>query len=409
MEAPADTTWKGYSLTERDRRWAAVRKNAAEAGFDCIFVPLCVDPFQLNLSSDSKRGVRSDGRYLTQMENAAIALPTNGRPPIVVNDRGQRNAWIPEPRGAWRGGMRGSWTEAMAQALLDLGMERARIGVSGLKRGRVTHVRANDGVVNHTSYVEVVRRLPNATFEDATDVVGFARFVKGEEEIACLKRAVAIADAGLQEMAAVARPGVDAAHLYARVTTRMLELGSERHDWALYLAPLGEEGERHTDPPLGIRLHAGDCITNEVSAVWGSQLAQEDQPILLGPVPEAWKRIIELQRELWNETLAAMRPGVSFGELIDSIAAFGQRRGVRTGLTCHGRGLGNEGPILTPRTLGEGVRDVRVQRGNTFVWKPSVGTADGEISYVWAGSVVVSENGAEKLAQRPVDMISITS
>ena len=60
MEAPADITWTGYSLAERDRRWAAVRKNAVAAGLDCVFVPLTVDPFQLNLSSDSKRGVRSE-------------------------------------------------------------------------------------------------------------------------------------------------------------------------------------------------------------------------------------------------------------------------------------------------------------------------------------------------------------
>src|SRR5207249_3690559 len=153
MESPAETTWTGYSLAERDRRWAAVRKNAVEAGFDCIFVPLCVDPFQLNLSSDSKRGVRSDGRYLTLMENAAV--------------------------------------------------------------------------------------------------------VRGGGAVAGLGRGAGVAEAGIEEMAAAERPGVDAGHLYARVTVRMLELGSERHDWALYAAPLGEEAERHTNPPLGLWLRAG--------------------------------------------------------------------------------------------------------------------------------------------------------
>ena len=29
LEAAADTTWKGFSLAERDRRWSAVRQNAA--------------------------------------------------------------------------------------------------------------------------------------------------------------------------------------------------------------------------------------------------------------------------------------------------------------------------------------------------------------------------------------------
>src|SRR5437763_12201480 len=73
VESPADSTWKGYSLAERDRRWAAVRQNAAEAGFDCVFVPV---------------GNGSDARYLTQLGAASVVLPTDGRPPIVVSDRG---------------------------------------------------------------------------------------------------------------------------------------------------------------------------------------------------------------------------------------------------------------------------------------------------------------------------------
>lgn len=76
MESPAETTWKGFSLADRDRRWQRVRDSAAKADFDCIFVPLCVDGRNLHLSLEQARGTRSDCRYLTQMENSAIALPT---------------------------------------------------------------------------------------------------------------------------------------------------------------------------------------------------------------------------------------------------------------------------------------------------------------------------------------------
>ena len=71
----------------------------------------------------------------------------------------------------------------MGEALLDLGMERARIGVVGLKGGSVTHCSSIDGVVNHTALAQVMSKLPNATFGDATDVIGLVRYVKSEEEI----------------------------------------------------------------------------------------------------------------------------------------------------------------------------------------------------------------------------------
>src|SRR4051794_27133654 len=176
--SPAGDPWTGFSLAERDRRWAAVRENAARAGFDCTFVPLCVDGRNLHLSLEQARGTRSDIRYLTQMENGAIVIPTDGRSPVVITPRGEQNSWVTDPRRAGAGSFP-AWGQTMAEVLQDLGMDRARIGVSGLKGGKVTHGRALDGVVNHTAYAEVKRRLPNATFEDATDVVGFARYMKG--------------------------------------------------------------------------------------------------------------------------------------------------------------------------------------------------------------------------------------
>src|SRR5574341_79550 len=87
MEAPADIEWKGYSLAERDWRWRRVRDNAAKAGLDCIFVPLCVDGRNLHLSLEQHRGTRSDCRFLTQLENAAVIMPTDGRKPIIISDQ----------------------------------------------------------------------------------------------------------------------------------------------------------------------------------------------------------------------------------------------------------------------------------------------------------------------------------
>src|SRR5205823_7630498 len=121
MLTPADTTWNGFSLAERDLRWAKVREQAAQANFDCTFVPLCIDGRNLHLSLEQARGTRSDGRYLTLLENAAVVLPTDGHPPIIITDRGgEGNTWVPEPRAA-NAGARGGWGPAMAQALLDLG------------------------------------------------------------------------------------------------------------------------------------------------------------------------------------------------------------------------------------------------------------------------------------------------
>src|SRR3954465_9248525 len=117
--------WSGYSLAERDRRWQAVAGPGAQAGFDGMFVPI---------------GDGLDARYLTQLRNSAVVLPTDGRPPVVVADRGSANAWVREPRQTAR-----VWGPPMVEALKEAGMERARIGVVGLHGGRLSHVRLLDG------------------------------------------------------------------------------------------------------------------------------------------------------------------------------------------------------------------------------------------------------------------------
>ena len=101
--------WNGYSLAERDRRWSAVRANAAKAGFDCIFVPL---------------GDGIDARYMTQLRCSAMVLPTDGRAPIVVADRRSHNEWVPDP---WQTGR--EWAEPMGEALRDLGFERIELRI----------------------------------------------------------------------------------------------------------------------------------------------------------------------------------------------------------------------------------------------------------------------------------------
>jgi len=381
--------WNGYSLAERDRRWKAVRENAGKAGFDCILVPL---------------GNGVDARYLTQLRCSAMVLPTDGRAPIVISDRKSSNSWVPEP---WQTGR--EWAEPMGEALLDLGMERARIGVAGLKCGAVSHCNSIDGVVNHTALDHVMGKVPNARFEAATDVVGFVRYIKSAEEIDFVRRSAEVASAGLDELIKLVRPGADAGILYAAVLARMLELGSEYFPLALSMDAIGVgRPKRYTNPPIGRRLSANMLIGSEVNAVMGAQLTQLYQPVLLGKVPNEWQPVIELQKEVYEAGLALIRPGTTFGALNDLVNRFGSKRNLKTVMQMHGCGYGDDGPLLNRRFAGARVRNLAIESGNTFVWKPIAMTLDESIQFTWGGPLQVTDNGCETLFRSAHGMVSIT-
>jgi Xaa-Pro dipeptidase len=316
--------WDGYSVAERDRRWSAVRAEAARAGLDCIFVPI---------------GNGIDARYLTQFRASSVVIPTDGRPPVAITDRGARNTWFPEPRLTSR-----AWAEPMAEVLLEAGMEHAHIGVAGLRGGRFSHVSAPEGVVNHSPFEYVRARLPNATFQDATDVVGRARYIKSEEEIACLRRAASIALGGAEELGAG-----DA----SRVMGRLLRMGSEYF-------------------PLSLQPRPGGFMA-EINAVWGTQIAQVVETV--GAFSDASAR----EREAFDAGLIALRPGTTWGDVLDAVPGEAFLQGL---------GAGDDGPLLGESSS----RDFVFETNTVFVWKPRVqGVVIGR-------PIVITERGAEAAA-----------
>ena len=380
--------WNGYSLAERDRRWNAVRANASEAGFDCILVPL---------------GNGIDARYMTQLRCSVLVLPSDGRAPIVIADRRSNNEWVAEP---WQTGR--EWAEPMAEALLDLGMQRARVGVAGLKGGVMTHCESIDGVVNHSALEHVIGKLPDARFEDATDVIGKVRYVKSAEEIGFVRRSAEVSSAGLDELVKLARPGVDAGVVYSTVLARILQERSEYFPMTLTIDSIDVvKPKRFTNPPIGRRLEANALITDEIHAIMGAQLTQVCQPILLGKVPSEWQSVIDLQREVYEAGLALIKPGTTFGQLADIANGFGVRRGMKTIMQLHGCGYGDDGPLFNRRISGARARDLQMASGNVFIWKPIAMTADERIKFAWGGPVLVGAHSAEALFRRAHGMVSV--
>jgi Xaa-Pro aminopeptidase len=380
--------WNGYSLAERDRRWNAVRAGAAKAGFDCILVPL---------------GDGIDARYMTQLRCSAMVLPTDGRVPIVIADRRSNNEWVPDP---WQTGR--EWAEPMGEALSDLGMERARIGVAGLKGGLMSHCDSIDGVVNHAAFEQAMAKVPNARVEDATDIIGRVRYVKSDEELAFVRRSAEVAGAGVDELINLAKPGIDAGVFYTDVLAKLLELRSEYFPMTLTLDPTGTaKPKRYHNPPIGRRLEVGAYVESEINAIMGAQLTQVCQPVVLGKIPEDWQPVIALQREIYEAGLQLIKPGVTFGALEDRVSGLAAKNGMKATMQLHGCGYGDDGPLFTRRASNPKARDLVIEKNNAFVWKPMVQSLDGAIRFAFGGPVIVSESGCEVLYKREAGLVTV--
>src|SRR5208282_1075093 len=109
------------------------------------------------------------------------------------------------------------------------------------------------------------------------------------------------------------------------------------------------------------------------------------------PFTEASVKLLE---EAFHNVLARMKPGVTFGELADcaELTALGGR--LVSGLGAHGRGTGDDGPLVTARRkLSPELRAMTLDENCCFAIKPSVTIDDRSEVFRWGDTVAVTKNG----------------
>ncbi|HUB97488.1 MAG TPA: hypothetical protein VL993_16315, partial [Stellaceae bacterium] len=111
---------------------------------------------------------------------------------------------------------------------------------------------------------------------------------------------------------------------------------------------------------------------------------------------------------------------VTVRQLIDTIIALGTRIGRGNGalagatasLIVHGRGLGDDRPLLltspdarpdyeaTERSMAMGLPD-----NGVYIVKPTIWTADRRYQFIWGDSVRITPSGAKRMGKSPHGMI----
>jgi Xaa-Pro aminopeptidase len=403
----ADVKWDAgldpyprFSLAERARRWEGVRARMAAQGLDVLVAPQ---------NSAHSTDFQANSRYLSHCggggdADIAVVFPLDGDVTVVATSAKPRwtnvQNWVTDIREARRNYGRG-----VVERLRELSPRV--IGIAGLGEG----TRTPEGTILHGTYRQIREALPDAELRDATDLMVEQRYVKSDEEIAFLARSNDIIDAGYDAEIAAARPGVSDWTVWAEAMAAMLRAGSElpvHYNWVS-----GPRPRRTQARPCHRLLQAGDVILNELEASWAGYRAQQDIPVAVGQPDPAYVELMNVQEDLFHAALDALMPGTTLGELAAQCAArataiaprHGAAAGVKGVLNMHGRGQGDDGPIITDSARDAGPLGVRLQERMVFVLKPGVVSADGRYSITWGDTVVVTARGGRRLGTRPHGLV----
>lgn len=409
-EASTVHPYRRFSLAERDRRWAAVRALMRRDGIAAIVAPQ---------NPGNSTDWQADARYLSHCgggadASIAVVFPLEGEVTAVATSAAERwgpavQTWVSDVREAKR-----RYGRVMADRLLELGLGRERIGVCGLDGG----TRTPEGTVMHGTMKALAAALPQAQFVDATDLLQEVREVKSAEEIAALQTSVDIVERAIEAQTAAAQPGVPDYVVWAETMHGLFARGSElsvHFNWVAAQNP-----GRTLTRPTARRLVVGDVIVAEIESSVIGYRAQQIRPLAVHRCDPVLMEMAQVHADLYPELLDTLRPGVTVGRLIDKIIAIGKRVGTRNGalagarasLIVHGRGLGDDRPLLlttpdarpdyeaTERSLAMGFPE-----NGVYIVKPTIWTADNRYQYIWGDTVQVTREGAKRMGRAPMGMI----
>lgn len=286
-----------------------------------------------------------------------------------------------------------------------------RVARRGLARGRIGIEEATPSRRKQMSL-----GAPNARLIDAGELIEHLRWVKDDDEIAIMRRAMYFADFAVQaarRFITQAGPVTEDQILKATADALADKMSRELRDVVGVsiespfggLVPFGKRSAFPHAVPSQERLKRGDPLILSLGAQVGGYNVECERSFVVGPPTEYARRLYDVMLAAHDEGVTAMKEGV-VAEEVDKRALDQIRKAGFAGFLKHrtGHGIGledHESPWIA-----EGDKTV-LRKGMTFSCEPGV-YDPGSGGFRHSDTVVVREERSEVLNQYPTrleDMI----
>jgi Xaa-Pro dipeptidase len=395
------------SLAERDRRWAAVRKEMAARDLDAIVLwgwPVMWDFYTAN------------ARYLCPIGGNAefnvLIFPAVGEPtafiqlPTFLEGWRSSQDWVSDIRVRIK-----TWADSVAGRLKEMKLEGGKIGMDGLAAPLDP-----DGWLPHDVYTRLTALLPNAGIVALDDMLEKIRAVKSKEELDALRRAATLGDLMLATCKETARPGVKDCEVYANMMQTMLANGGEEPTlflWACDPRPYPHPFRLPTMRPM----ECGDVIICEMHPKIGGYFTHVERTFSLGDPDKKQLEIYEGCLAAYRRGLEGFGPGKTISTAMEAVKDEIVSRGLgicEAGI--HGHGLASlEYPryrhhaIAADReaikVIGDRFKEGMVFAFNIDLFDPA--WHDGKTGCVFAETIEITSDGARRMHAYPMEFQQI--
>jgi Xaa-Pro dipeptidase len=238
--------------------------------------------------------------------------------------------------------------------------------------------------------------FPNAELVDAEQAMRAARRIKTTEEVAALRRALAVAEEGLAAGVATLAPGVTEKALAGAVleaeaaggvstpaTQDAAWVTSKEHPW------------RRAEGAGLVR--DGDLVALSAGVLADGYVAEVARTLCVGEPSDTVRALYRRRDELWDRLIDACRPGVTASALLDAYEQAGEPLPAMP--VAHGLGLGFDPPVVSPGLRATAEAEIlepgMVLAVTAYVWEAGIGAV------LTRDAVLITADGAETLSNVP--------
>lgn len=395
-----DAVYDKFSGAEFARRHDAARKLMMRDGFDAVVFTGGPDIYSHGSGVTWGAGLIDD-RGMCQY----LVLPLKGEPTLIYPHYG---CHIEAARkqvsiGDVRSGQHGKYGKAVAGRLIELNLQKGRIGITAADR-------TGPEFMGVQAYQDMQKLLPQATFVFCPNLLHELTYRKSPEEIRAMARAGQLAIKALEAVKAAARPGVREYQLAGAVANAVMSEGGRYHLLMIGSTSMHDPKLIFPNPnPSGRVLREGDIILSELAMSYIGYSAKIGHPVSVGRPTEKYTTFFkDVVVAGFKEIAAQLKPGSTLENVRKVGAEAFRKRGAQSRPTImHGLDLITSVPFVRCDRVRAEPYETTMQPGMTFNIEITPVDKEGVFGIFFSRSFAITETGHQELTPYPVDEILV--
>src|SRR5471032_1918282 len=393
-----DAVWEQFSKAEYDRRYRALRGKMREQKLDMLIVP--GGPSHWSFGGGM---LWLTGHWEWHALSSYVLVPLEGEATMITSMGGTHAEAVRRQVEVAVKGVRhsrnGNYAQVMVERLLELKLERGRIGLMEIDPRHGDYMPVNQYNVLRDSLTGAELVFTKGFLHDLL-------VIHSAEELDCVRKAGKLCENAMQAMVERARPGVKEYELRAAAGAAILEGGGDIDFLIIGSTPMANPALIFGNPrPSGRVLQKGDIINMELAAGYRGYTAQIGSPITLGEPTDIvrifWK---EITLPGYNKIVAEIAPGRP-AEAMLTASKFFRDHGVQSRPTqCHGIDLVTDNPHVSAEHVKGVEGDMVLKPGMVIMAEPNPITPDGMFGIFLGHTFIVNDKGHEVVDAFPLEI-----